>query len=79
MKNINFSTKIQLIDNHLANIGAINTDDARELYAIADVPKVISELGKILPIQHIQINKPNRGSGKIREIMEYRLAQSNAE
>lgn len=79
MNNCKFSTQIQVMANHLKEIGAINTDEARELYSIADVPKVISELGKKLPILHIPINRPNRGSGKIREIMEYRLDQSIAE
>ena len=74
-----FSTQIQLIDNHLENIGAINTDEARQLYSIVDVPTVISKLGKRKKIRHKPINRPNPVTGKIRGIVEYSLERNNAE
>jgi hypothetical protein len=79
MNNAKFSTQIQLMANHLKNIGAINTDEARRLYTIVDVPKVISKLSKTMEILHNPINRPNPVTGKIRGIMEYRLDKNNAE
>lgn len=76
---LSFQTQIQLMANHLKNIGAINTDEARKLYSIVDVPTVISKISKTMPIIHKPINRPNPVTGKIRGIVEYRLDKSNAE
>ena len=67
------------MNNHLEKIGAINTDEARMLYAIVDVPTVISKLGKVRTILHKSINRPNPVTGKIRGIVEYSLDRSVAE
>jgi len=72
-------TQKQLIDNHLNQIGSINTDEARELYSIVDVPALISKLGKVKNIRHKAINRPHPVTGKIRGIVEYSLERSNAE
>jgi len=66
MINSKYATQVQLINNHLENIGAINSDDARRLYSIVDVPTVISKLGKVKRIRHKSINRPNPVTGKIR-------------
>ena len=79
MINSKYATQVQLINNHLENIGAINSDDARRLYSIVDVPTVISKLGKVKRIRHKPINRPNPVTGKIRGIVEYSLERSNAE
>ena len=79
MINSKYPTQVQLMDNHLENIGAINGDDARKLYSIVDVPTVISKLGKAKRIKHKPINRPNPVTGKIRGIVEYSLERSNAE
>ena len=73
MKKSKYLTQLQLIDNHLENIGAINGDEGRSLYSIVDMPTVISKLGKVKRIIHKPINRPNPVTGKIRGIVEYRL------
>ena len=72
-------TQTQLIATHLKEQGPINTDEARIMYSIVDVPKVVSELGKVLKIIHRPINRANPATRKIRGIVEYRLDRSNAE
>ena len=79
MINSKCATQVQLINNHLENIGSINTDEARKLYSIVDVPTVVSKLGKLKKIRHRPINRPNPVTGKIRGIVEYSLERSNAE
>lgn len=79
MTNSKYQTQIQLMDNHLEKIGAINGDEARKLYSIVDVPTVISKLGKVKRIRHKPINRPNPVTGKIRGIVEYSLEIRNAE
>ena len=59
--------------NHLVNIGKINTDEARALYSIVDVPAVITIVGKTLSIIHTPISRAHPVTGKIRQIMEYEL------
>jgi len=66
-------TQVVIIRNHLVNIGAINTDEARLKYAIVDVPRVISTLSKTMNIKHIPINNRSPVTGKIRGIMKYIL------
>jgi len=69
----NLVTQVQLVKNHISNIGPINSDEGRSLYSIVDFPKVISLVGKTIPIKHIPINWPNPATGKIRQIMKYSL------
>jgi hypothetical protein len=66
-------TQVAIIRNHLENIGPINTDEARLIYAIVDVPRVISTLSRIMNIKHIPINNRSPVTGKIRGIMKYVL------
>jgi hypothetical protein len=66
-------TQVQLVKNHILNIGPIDSDEGRERYSIVDFPKVISTVGKTIPIRHIPINRPNPTTGKIRQIMKYVL------
>lgn len=66
-------TQVDIIRNHLENIGPINTDEARLKYAILDVPKVISTLSRMMKIKHIPINNRSPVTGKIRGIMKYIL------
>ena len=63
----------ELLRNHLVNIGKINTDEARITYSIVNVPARIFELGKALNIKHTPIMRENKGTGAIRQIMEYEL------
>ena len=79
MKNPKPITQMQLIAHHLKNVGAINSDEARQKYSIVDVPTVISKLGKIHRIKHKAINRPNPATGKVRGIMKYSLIKENAE
>jgi hypothetical protein len=79
MSNQKFITQGKLLDNHLKNIGAINTDEARKFYSIVDVPTVISQLSKKRAILHRPISRPHPVTGKIRGIVEYSLAENNAE
>jgi len=69
----NLVTQVQLVKNHVSNIGPINSDEGRKLYSIVDFPKVISLVGKTIHIKHIPINRPNPTTGKIRRIMKYSL------
>ncbi|MBA6364630.1 hypothetical protein H4J56_05900 [Colwellia sp. BRX8-4] len=68
-------TQVKIIQNHLENIGPINTDEARLMYAIVDVPRVVSTLSKMMNIRHIPINNRSPVTGKIRGIMKYVLEQ----
>jgi hypothetical protein len=72
----NLVTQVQLVKNHILNIGPINSDEGRLLYSIVDFPKVISIAGKTIPIKHTPINRPNPATGKIRQIMKYSLAEN---
>ena len=47
MNDVKFLSQAQLLENHLKNIGAINTDEARKLYSIVDVPAIISKLSTV--------------------------------
>lgn len=75
MTYLNLVTQFQLVKNHISNIGPINSDEGRLLYSIVDFPKVISLVGKTIPITHIPINRPNPTTGKIRQIMKYSLKE----
>lgn len=75
MNNCNRPTQVQIVCEHVKEHGSINTDEARELYRIADVPKCMETVGKLIPIRHIPINRPHPITGKIRGIMEYRLGK----
>lgn len=66
-------TQVNIIRDHLENIGPINTDEARLMYAIVDVPTVVSKLSKMMKIRHIPINNRSPVTGKIRGIMKYVL------
>jgi len=66
-------TQLQIIKEHLLHIGPINTDEARQLYAIADAPKVVSDLSKIMNIEHKPINRKHPVTGKLRGIAQYTL------
>lgn len=79
MNNSKLLTQFQLMNNHLEKVGAINSDKARKLYSIVDVPKVVSELGKVKRIKHRPINRPNPVTGQIRPIVEYSLDKGDAE
>jgi hypothetical protein len=79
MNNAKFRTQIQLMDNHLDNIGSINTDEARILYSIVDVPATISRSSRPKSVVHKQINRPHPVTGRIRGIVEYSREKSNAE
>jgi hypothetical protein len=68
-------TQVKIIRDHLENIGPINTDEARLMYAIVDVPTVVSKLSKMINIRHIPINNRSPVTGKIRGIMKYVLEQ----
>ena len=71
-------TQKQIIKDHLFNIGSINTDEGRQLYSIVDVPKVISDLSKIMNIEHKMINRKNIATGKVRAIAQYIFLQKKA-
>lgn len=68
-----YLTQLQIIKEHLFHIGPINTDEARQLYAIADVPKVVSDLSKFMDIEHKPINRKHPVTGKLRGIVQYTL------
>ena len=76
MINNNLVTQVQLVENHIVNIGPLNSDEGRLLYSIVDFPKVISIVGKTISITHTPINRPNPSTGKIRQIMKYSLAEN---
>jgi hypothetical protein len=69
----NLVTQVELVKNHILNIGPLNSDEGRLLYSIVDFPKVISVVGKTISIKHIPVNRPNPTTGKIRQIMKYSL------
>ena len=79
MDNYKSLTQVQLIDNHLDSIGPINTDEARILYVIVDVPAAISRSRSPKSVVHKTINRPHPVTGKIRSIVEYSRDKSNAE
>ena len=69
-------TQVQLVKNHILNIGPINSDEGRSLYSIVDFPRVISTVGKTIPIKRTPINRPNPVTRKIRAIMRYSLDEN---
>jgi hypothetical protein len=73
MNKPNLVTQVQLVKHHILNIGPINSDEGRECYSIVDFPKVISLVGKTVPIKHIPINRPNPVTKRVRQIMRYSL------
>ena len=79
MDNYKRLTQVQLMDNHLDSIGSINTDEARILYAIVDVPAAISRSSRPKSVVHKTINRPHPVTGRIRSIVEYSRDKSIAE
>ena len=66
-------TQNENVENHLRNIGPINSDEGRELYGIVDFPSVISKLKRKLKIKETFVYKARIAGGRKRTIRLYWL------